>query len=117
MPQPHWTYTNPDGTTTHGCQATGCTNKADWQWQRQSTPEEIETHHNHKGPYGDIHHTPNTTHHTSVFACTQHIPHTNNQPNPEPLTHPHQPNCPLPDPGCNCPPTRANITHSTEENP
>lgn len=108
MAKPHWqvltqdTQGNPtpDG---FGCQHTTCTNKATWQWQRHATDTETTTEHNLQGPHGTIHRNPQGPHHTAVFACNTHaFPDKNGNPNLNILALIHDPDCPAPDPGCNC---------------
>lgn len=100
MPQPHWN--TPDNN--NGCQATECTNPATWAWQRTATPQETETYQNRQGPYGPIYTNPNNPTYTAVFACNNHTPQNpDNTPNLDQMAKTHQDNCPLPDPGCECP--------------
>lgn len=98
MAQPHWTL--PDGA--HGCQHTTCTNPATWGWQRQSTPEEIQTDRTQQGPYGDVHRTTEGPNYTAVFACPGHTFLTDGEPALDTLALTHAQTCPAPDPGCHC---------------
>lgn len=95
MAKPHWFH--DEGAQHFGCQAEGCDSKASVQWQRAANTEEIHAHLNAEGPHGKIHRNPDAAHTIAVFACDTHaLP-------PAAAVTLHEPHCPAPDTGCECP--------------
>lgn len=111
MAKPHWEISGPhpnDPELPHvilgyGCQNSGCTQKATWQWQRDATADEVAAEAALEGPYGELYRSSQGPHSVAVFSCDDHaFKAEDGSHHLDRLSIRHASQCTAPDPGCAC---------------